>query len=168
MAVINFAFREKLNAVHGGEGHDYCFQCGACVGDCPAARYSPRFNPRVIMLRALLGLEEELLGEDSVIWECTNCCNCYERCPQDVKPVDVVIALKNLCAQRNTNPPLIRDLSQEVLRSGRTAKVTSLSQRRREELGLTKMGDVPVDELRQLLASDQGLISGQQELAGGD
>jgi len=107
------------------------------------------------MLRALLGLEEQLLGEDSVIWECTNCCNCHERCPQDVKPVDVIIALKNLSVQRKTNPPLIRDLSEEVLKSGRTAKVTSLSQRRREELGLRKIGDVPVDELRELLVSDQ-------------
>ncbi len=40
MATINFQFREELNAIHGGEGHNYCFQCGACVGDCPAARYS--------------------------------------------------------------------------------------------------------------------------------
>ncbi len=159
MAVINFKFREELNAVHGGAGHDYCFQCGACVGDCPAARYSSRFNPRLIMLRALLGLEEELLGENSVIWECTNCFTCFERCPQDVKPVDVIIALKNLSVQRNTNPPQIQALPQAVLQSGRTVIITGLTQRRRQELGLTKIGDAPVEELKALLASEQGATS---------
>lgn len=156
MAVINFKFREELNAVHGGAGHDYCFQCGACVGDCPAARYSSRFSPRLIMLRALLGLEEELLSENSVIWECTVCYNCYERCPQDVKPVDVIIALKNLTVQRQTNPPQIQALPQAVLQSGRTVLITSLTQRRRGELGLAQLRDVPMDELKTLLASDEG------------
>ncbi len=159
MAVINFKFREELNAVHGGAGHNYCFQCGACVGDCPAARYSARFNPRLIMLRALLGLEEELLKEDSVIWECTNCFTCFERCPQDVKPVDVIIALKNLSVQRKTNPPQIQALPQAVLQSGRTVLITSLTQRRRQEMGLAQIGEAPVEELKALLADDEGATS---------
>ncbi len=68
MPTIAFEFRDKLNAVLGAEMHSYCFQCGACVGDCPAARYSSRFNPRLIMLKSIMGLEEELLAEDAVIW----------------------------------------------------------------------------------------------------
>jgi len=69
---INFEFREKLNEVLGGNHHNYCYQCGACVAQCPAARYSERFNPRSIMLDALLGREDVLLGPDSPIWLCTN------------------------------------------------------------------------------------------------
>jgi len=40
----------------------FCYQCGACVGDCPATTYSQEFNPREIMLKVLYGLGDELLG----------------------------------------------------------------------------------------------------------
>lgn len=155
MAVINFEFRRELDAVEGGSGHNYCYQCGACVGDCPAAEYSERFNPRVIMLQALLGLEENLLGEDSVLWECTNCCTCYERCPQEVKPIDVIVALKNLAVQRGTHPPAVAQLPAAIADTGRTVRVTDLSQRRRAELGLTPVTDVPTGELERMLGTDE-------------
>ena len=102
MITINFDFKKKLDKIIGGELHSYCFQCGACVGDCPAARYSKNFNPRLIVLNTILGHYEELLQENSVIWECTNCYNCYERCPQDVRPVEVIMALKNIIAQKDS------------------------------------------------------------------
>jgi len=56
-----------------------CFQCSACVADCPAAAHSTRFNPRDIMLKVLLGLEDELVVEDSVVWDCATCYTCMER-----------------------------------------------------------------------------------------
>ena len=84
---IDFGFRRRLAEKIEGNRVAYCYQCGACVGDCPAAAYSEAFNPRRIMLQVLYGLGDELLGEDSPLWLCTNCYNCHERCPQDVKPV---------------------------------------------------------------------------------
>ncbi len=146
-----FEFREKLNAVAEGFRHNYCYQCGACVGDCPAANYSERFNPRLILLKALLGFEEELISPDSEIWECTNCYTCSERCPQDVRPVDVIIALKNLCARLGKAPDLVHKVSDTVLVSGITTKVTSLTERRRAELGLPPMHEAPVDELKRIV-----------------
>jgi len=50
---LDFAFREKLNKIIGGEHHNYCYQCGACVAACPAARFSDEFNPRDILLMTL-------------------------------------------------------------------------------------------------------------------
>ena len=151
MAKIDFNFRKKLNAMIGGELHSYCFQCGACVGDCPAARYSPRFNPRRIMLQAILGQADPLLAEDSVIWDCTNCYNCYERCPQDVRPVEVIMALKNMTHKARTNPQQVNDMVKAVQETGRTVVLTSAVDRRRGEMGLEKMGDVPMDEIRKLM-----------------
>ena len=78
----------------------FCYQCGACVGDCPATTYGDEFNPREIMLKVLYGLGDELICEDSVLWQCTNCYNCHERCPQEVKPVEVIISMKNMLADR--------------------------------------------------------------------
>ncbi len=149
-----FEFREKLNAVAEGFRHNYCYQCGACVGDCPASFYSNRFNPRLILLKTLLGFEDELISPDSEIWECTNCYTCSERCPQDVRPVDVIIALKNICTKEGKAPAIVHDVSDAVLISGITTRVTAIIEKRRNELGLPPITSYPVDDLKKLLESD--------------
>jgi heterodisulfide reductase subunit C len=147
---INYQFKEKLKSTLGAEAYNFCYQCGACVGDCPAAMYSEDFNPREILLQALLGNEEALTEKDSPIWDCTNCYTCYERCPQAVRPVEVIIALKNICYQKMTSAPEVNQIVKSVKTSGRTVKITSLSDRRRKELGLPEIETVPMDELKKL------------------
>jgi heterodisulfide reductase subunit C len=151
---INFDFREKLDSVAEGFRHNYCYQCGACVADCPANNYSHSFNPRLILLKALLGFEDELIGPESEIWDCTNCYTCSERCPQDVRPVDVIIALKNICADRGLSPEVVPRISSSVKDTGITTKVTSLVTKRREEYGLAPLKEVPVDEIQKILGGD--------------
>lgn len=137
-----------------GFRHSYCYQCGACVADCPANNYSETFNPRLIMLQAILGFEDELIGPDSEVWNCTNCYTCWERCPQDVRPVDVIIALKNLCIKSGQAPEVIQKIFGSVLESGITTTITSLTERRRQELGLCAIGKYPVEELKKILGSE--------------
>ncbi len=133
---INYAFRDKLNAELGGFSHNYCYQCGACVADCPAHRFLDEFNPRSIILQALYGLEDDLIGSDSLIWNCTNCYNCYERCPQDVHPIEVIIALKNMSCSKEDAPQTVDSIIRRVKKDGLTVSRTDLIKRRREELGL--------------------------------
>lgn len=153
-AVIDFAFRDKLNDIAEGFRHNYCYQCGACVADCPAAAYSERFNPRLIMLKAILGFEAELINADSEIWECTNCYTCSERCPQDVRPVDVIIALKNLAVKEGRAPAVFNQIFDSVMDTGITTKVSSLVERRRDEMGLSALREYPVDDLKRILEGD--------------
>jgi len=148
---VDFAFREKLNSVLGGNHHNYCYQCAACVASCPAARYSPDFNPRMILQMALYGLGEPLIAHDSPIWLCTNCYTCYERCPQDVRPIEVIIALKNMAAQQGTLPETVAKYAGTVDETGRSAIITSAVNRRRGELGLAPLPEVPLEELKKLL-----------------
>ena len=148
---INFEFRERLNDVLGGNHHNYCYQCGACVAQCPAARYSERFNPRSIMLDALLGREDELLGENSAIWLCTNCYSCYERCPQDVRPIEVIVALKNMANERGAAPAQVSSLTENITKTGLSGMVTPAVQRIRESLGLPRLGEVQIDEMLKIL-----------------
>ncbi len=151
MAKLNFEFRKKLDAIIDGEHHNYCYQCGACVADCPAARYASEFNPRQIMLQALLGQEESLIGEKSLIWLCTNCYTCYERCPQDVRPIEVIIALKNLTRQAGAAPEMLDQIRESVKETGRTVAWSALVDRRRQELGLEKIKPAPTEEIKKLL-----------------
>ncbi|MGB3341411.1 MAG: 4Fe-4S dicluster domain-containing protein [bacterium] len=153
--VVNYRFREKLNKVSGGKHHNYCYQCSACVAVCPAARFSKKFNPRKILLKALLGMEEELLGKDSPIWLCTNCYSCYERCPQDVRPIEVIIALKNMAVEKGTAPANLAKLSDNIAKTGMSVTISSAVNRRREQLGLPVLKTIPIDELQKILEDNE-------------
>jgi heterodisulfide reductase subunit C len=151
---VDFAFKRLLAEKVEGDLANFCYQCGACVGDCPATRYSPAFNPREIMLKVLYGLESELLGPESVLWECTNCYSCHERCPQEVKPVEVVISLKNMLADRGLAPPAAEKVVQTFMTSGRTVPDNPAIDKQRAKFGLPPLSPVPMDEIRTLLDSD--------------
>jgi heterodisulfide reductase subunit C len=153
---IDHSFREKLGLVLEGDGVNYCYQCGACVGDCPTARFSEDFNPRNIMLQVLYGIAEDLIGPDSVIWQCSNCFTCFDRCPQDVKPIEVIIAIKNLMAKEGIIPKGVEPAAEGILKTGRSALVTPRTVRRREELGLPPLGDISVADLRAIVSKDGG------------
>ena len=146
--IVNFRFREKLDKVPGGKHHNYCYQCSACVAVCPAARFTKEFNPRIILLKALLGMEEELIGKDSPIWLCTNCYSCYERCPQDVRPIEVIISLKNMAVEKGTAPESLAKLSENIDKNGVSVVVTSAVNRIRQELGLPELKKIPIEELK--------------------
>jgi heterodisulfide reductase subunit C len=148
---VDFRFRDKLNKVQGGKHHNYCYQCSACVAVCPAARFTKNFNPRIILLKALLGMEEELIGENSPIWLCTNCYSCYERCPQDVRPIEVIISLKNMAVEKGTAPASLTKLSENIGRTGMSVVVTSAVNRMRQELGLPELKKIPIEELKMIL-----------------
>jgi len=152
MVVIDFTFKEKLDRLIGGELHSYCYQCGACVGDCPAAKYSKQFNPRKIMLMAQMGMKEKLVCKDSIVWECTNCYNCYERCPQDVRPVEVIVALKNMITEEGLEPDDVKKIVDSVKKNGRTVDISNLVNRRRTELGLKPLEEIPLELIKKIFS----------------
>lgn len=61
----------------------YCLECGICTGSCPVSRYYPEFSPRILVERALLGADDEMLAERE-IWTCLTCGTCTARCPSTV------------------------------------------------------------------------------------
>jgi heterodisulfide reductase subunit B len=153
---VDFDFRRELAKKVEGNLASFCYQCGACVGDCPAATYSDAFNPRELMLKVLYGLGDELLKPDSVLWLCTNCYNCHERCPQQVKPVEVIISLKNMLADRGIYPVSAERIIKTFETTGRTTPGGPAVDRRRAELGLPPLKPVPVSEIQALLRPDEG------------
>ena len=157
---IDHAFRAELGLVLEGDGVNYCYQCGACVGDCPSARFSEDFNPRQIMLGVLYGLQDEVVGENSPVWQCSNCFTCFDRCPQDVKPIEVIIALKNLMVQQGRAPAGVAEAAERILETGRSAMVTSFTTRRREELGLPPLGELHTGVLRAIVGD---MEAGQED-----
>ncbi len=73
---------------------NYCYQCGKCTSGCEAFILL-ELEPHKIMALTKSGFVDELVNSD-IIWTCMTCYKCMERCPQDLAPVEVLYALKNL------------------------------------------------------------------------
>ena len=84
-------FADRVRATPGGEGILHCYACGTCSASCPIRAIDDEFNPRRIIRLALLGLKDEVLTSQ-FIWLCTGCFICQERCPQDVRITDLMMA----------------------------------------------------------------------------
>lgn len=151
---VNFENRKVLEEVIGGDHVCYCYQCGACVGDCPTARFLEGFNPREIMLRALMGDIDELTKPESIIWNCSNCYNCYERCPQDVRPVEVIIALKNIATRNGSAAKEIYEVTKRINETGFSVPIMDSTNKLRAQFGLEPINRDVGSELIEITKSD--------------
>jgi heterodisulfide reductase subunit C len=144
-------FRESLSKVEGAGDLAYCYQCSACVSECPAAEYCEGFNPREIVLASLLGVADHLTEEGSVIWQCTTCYKCYERCPQGTHPIEVVTALKNIAFEKGNAPEEVTALRETVKENGTIIVRSEAIEKRRDELGLARAAAAPAADIKKLL-----------------
>jgi len=144
-------FKSTLSAVEGTGKPGYCYQCSACVAECPAAQHFAEFNPREIVLAALLGVAGYLTDRDSAIWQCTTCYKCYERCPQGTHPVEVINALKNIAFALGNAPDEVVASRENVMENGVLIVPSEAIDKRRKKLGLPGSPAAPAGELKKLL-----------------
>ncbi len=83
----------EVAALPDGKDIDHCIQCGMCTATCPVAEAVPGFSPRQIIARTLMNLGEELLASDE-IWYCARCQQCVATCRKDIRPGDIITALR--------------------------------------------------------------------------
>lgn len=93
-----------------------CIQCGKCTGGCPIASIA-NFNLRTLIYDMLVELQVEL-SESEVLWDCTTCFTCTTRCPKDVKPADVVMALRSRLVEAGQVPRTIGVALTSIFRQG--------------------------------------------------
>jgi len=90
---------EELRKLISWINPEVCFGCNKCVSGCPVAEIHSEYRPNRIVRLAYLGFIDELI-ESGVIWYCTQCLKCSERCPMEVYPASVVVALRNIASKR--------------------------------------------------------------------
>jgi heterodisulfide reductase subunit D len=61
----------------------YCLECGKCTSVCPISRHNSNFSPRLMLERALMDFEGELI-HDRELFSCLTCYACSHLCPSDV------------------------------------------------------------------------------------
>ncbi len=111
-----------------------CYQCGTCTGSCPSAPRSS-YRIRLFMRRAVLGLEDESLT-DPDLWLCTTCYSCTDRCPRDIAPTDVIMAMRNLAFKRDIIPRNFLKTVQLIYTSGHGVPNNDVNRAARKKLGL--------------------------------
>lgn len=110
-----------------------CIQCGTCTASCESGRWTA-LKTRSIVRKVLLGDLSAL--DDPDIWLCTTCYQCYERCPRDVRPTEVIIELRNFAAKRgNMTGPHLKTV-EFLMNTGHGVPINDQVKKQREELGL--------------------------------
>jgi CoB--CoM heterodisulfide reductase subunit B len=124
-----------------------CYDCGACVDDCPTAQVSSSFQPRELIGRLLRGDLDELL-KDKTVWQCLECHTCSELCPQKFGMEKVFTALKHLALERGTAPQPLQGGIKGFLQTGRLG---AIDEKARKKLGLDALPPGGEGELQRLL-----------------
>ena len=88
----NEDLQDEIAALPGGENIHRCWQCGSCTNACTVNAINPEFNPRYWIYLIRLGMEDELLRDKDIIWQCVSCNKCTYACPRDVVPEGVMKA----------------------------------------------------------------------------
>jgi heterodisulfide reductase subunit C2 len=88
----NENLQEEIAALPGGENIHRCWQCGSCTNACTVNAVNNDFNPRYWIYLIRLGMEDELLRDKDIIWQCVSCNKCTYACPRDVVPEGVMKA----------------------------------------------------------------------------
>ena len=126
-------FVGDVETISGTEAH-ICYQCGTCTGSCPSA---PRSSYRIrnFMRRANLGLKDMSLT-DPDLWLCTTCYTCSDRCPRDLIPTDVIMAMRNMAAQRGIVPKNFLGTVNFIYQTGHGVPNSDANRSARIKLGL--------------------------------
>jgi heterodisulfide reductase subunit C len=136
----NTRFLRSLSRAFGAADLSKCFQCGVCTASCPVREMEENFNPRKIMKLAKLGLKDEVFKSD-FIWLCSMCFMCHERCPQDVKPPDVMTVLRNIAAKEGLAPPNLMKLMDTLAKFGRVYQLDDFTMDEREDKELPELSE---------------------------
>ena len=151
---IDPEFVQQVAATPGGEHILDCYACGTCSAGCPIRAIDEEFNPRRIIRLALLGLKDEVLQSD-FIWLCTGCYICQERCPQDVRITELMMAFRNVAVEEGYPHPTVKVIADMVAEHGIIMEIGEFENEKREKIGLPPR-NVPADVHRPIL-EDTGL-----------
>jgi heterodisulfide reductase subunit C len=125
-----------------------------CTGGCPVAHARPDYNPRRILETILLGHYDQVLASN-LIWLCTSCHSCLERCPQRIELSELLIDLKNAAAESGNIPKMLLERARRIAETGQSTPISKASLVWREKLNLAPTSQVNVEEIQTILQATE-------------
>ena len=128
-----------------------CYQCGTCVSSCAAGLVNPQKNIRKLV-QGLISIEDESeLGDIDLLWLCTTCYQCEDRCPEGVPLTSLLVQLKNIAARQGAIPASVqKEIEALAVHSFTYPPVKSIASRRKR-LGLTDLPRPAEGEMKRLM-----------------
>ena len=125
----NEELEDEIAALPGGEFIHRCWQCGSCTNSCTVNAINPDFNPRYWIYLIRTGMEEELLRDKDIIWQCVSCHKCTYACPRDVLPEGVMKATAHWLELKGHTPKSHSTVFDEVF-AGQVIKTGKIEEGR--------------------------------------
>lgn len=82
-----------------------CVECGKCTSVCPVAKVDTKFAPRLIVVKALEGVDTNL-AQEKEMWSCTTCEICNKMCPYKVDFTGFIQGLRSQAHDAGNLPVL--------------------------------------------------------------
>ena len=120
---------------YGGKDVMTCLQCGNCTGVCPIS-LKIDYKTRSIIKFCQFGLKKFTL---ETRWVCATCYRCYEHCPADINPAEVMIALRHIAVREGVIPPFIKVAATNLVKYGQSVRPDEEIEKIRKEL---ELGDI--------------------------
>jgi len=121
----------------GIDSVEHCFQCGTCTGGCPSGRRTP-YRVRQLVRKCLMGLKDEVIADDA-LWMCTTCYTCQERCPREIKIVEIVKMARNVAALNGFMAPAHKATGSFVIKTGHGVPINDATMELRKRVGLDEL-----------------------------
>lgn len=136
-----------------------CLKCSVCHQNCIASLYSGVYDLKNIFL---FDVFTRGAIENQNLWNCPLCDYCYERCPYDVKTIEVLEALKEEAFRKGLAPTSIMDQVRQTLSTGFGFPITAYTQTLREKLGIPSLKPEKSEDLEKI-AEKTGLSGSLKE-----
>ena len=123
------SFREEVeNLLHAEEGASLirCIQCATCSAACPVVEFMDH-TPRLLIGLINAGMKDEVMASNT-FWTCASCYACTEKCPEGIRPADVMYALTRYSLWKDTfnrdwvAPEFSRRFTRTILRTGQVLR----------------------------------------------
>lgn len=121
----------------GIDSVEICFQCGTCTGSCPSGRRTP-YRVRQLVRKCLIGLKDEVISDDT-LWMCSTCYACQERCPREIKIVEIVKMARNVAVQNGFMAPAHKATGSFVIKTGHGVPINDATMELRKRVGLDEL-----------------------------
>jgi heterodisulfide reductase subunit C len=148
---VSIEYKAKNELLQKFPKTEICLRCNTCALACPV-QYAG-FSPTSTYIDSVLNAPEP--EKNPNIWLCVSCHKCEEVCPYEVKPTEVIEALKDEAFEKGYAPEAIREEINQMLKVGFACPIfqsLDIINRERVRRGLQPLGKRKVEEIGKIAA----------------